>query len=72
MYKEPAVFCGAGNFTKAAFMMSGSTTNLENYYYITIPEVVEAFKAQYDYKWNKLATKYSDLPTKDIEPKPVD
>ena len=72
MYKEPAVFCGAGNFTKAAFMMSGSTTNLENYYYITIPEVVEAFEAQYDYKWNKLATKYSDLPTKDIEPKPVD
>jgi hypothetical protein len=65
---EPAVFAGAGNFTKAAFMMSSKQTNLENYYYITIPEVVEAFKKQYDYKWNKLATPYKDLPVVDVKP----
>lgn len=65
----PAVFAGAGNFTKAAFSMKSAKTNLENYYYITIPEVVDAFKKQYDYVWNELATKYKDLPTKDVQPK---
>lgn len=68
-YKAPAVFCGAGNFTKAAFMTTSSATNLENYYYITIPAVVEAFKKQYDYKWNNLATKYEDLPLEDVKAK---
>ena len=71
-FDRPAVFCGAGNFTKAAFMMSSPATNLENYYYITIPEVVEAFKKQYDYKWNNLATAYDDLPVKDVKPRRVD
>tara|TARA_Y100000768_G_scaffold388638_1_gene385785 strand:+ start:12238 stop:13899 length:1662 start_codon:yes stop_codon:yes gene_type:complete len=68
MFNKPAVFCGAGNFTKAAFSTSGSATNLENYYYITIPEVVEAFKKQYDYKWNDLATAYEDMivPDRDM------
>jgi hypothetical protein len=68
-YKKAAVFCGAGNFTKAAFMTTSSATNLENYYYITIPEVVEAFRDQYDYKWNNLATKYEDLPLEDVKAK---
>lgn len=65
---KPAVFCGAGNFTKAAFIKKGGATNLENYYYITIPEVVEAFKTQYDYKWNNLATAYEDMPLEDLKP----
>lgn len=65
---KPAVFCGAGNFTKAAFSGKGSETNLENYYYITIPEVVAAFKKQYDYKWNQLASPYNKLPLKDTKP----
>ncbi len=65
---KAAVFCGAGNFTKAAFSGKGSATNLENYYYITIPAVVEAFNKQYDYKWNKLATPYAKLPLKDSKP----
>ena len=66
---QPAVFCGAGNFTKAAFSRKSGATNLENYYYITIPEVVEAFKTQYDYKWNHLATPYRKLPLRDTKPK---
>lgn len=65
---KPAVFCGAGNFTKAAFSKKGGATNLENYYYITIPEVVDAFNKQYDYKWNELATPYGKLPLKDTKP----
>ncbi len=71
MYNKPAVFCGAGNFTKAAFIKKGGATNLENYYYITIPEVVEAFQKQYDYKWNKLATPYEDMILEDLKPKRV-
>lgn len=51
------IHCGAGNFTKAAF-----TKNFENYYYITIPEVVEKFKTQYNYKYNELATSEENLP----------
>ena len=58
-----AVHCGAGNFTHAAF-----SKNFENYYYITIPEVVEKFKAQYDYVWNDLATAEKDLPVKQVLP----
>lgn len=65
---KPAVFCGAGNFTKAAFIKKGGATNLENYYYITIPDVVEAFQKQYDYKWNNLATAYEDMPLEDLKP----
>jgi hypothetical protein len=53
-----AVHCGAGNFTKAAF-----TKNFENYYFITIPEIVEKFKKQYDYVWKDLATAEKDLPS---------
>ena len=65
---KPAVFCGAGNFTKAAFSRKSGATNLENYYYITIPEVVQAFNEQYSYMWNHLATPYGKLPLKDAKP----
>jgi hypothetical protein len=53
-----AVHTGAGNFTKAAF-----TKNFENYYFITIPEVVAKFKKQYNHMFNNLATPYAKLPT---------
>lgn len=65
---RPAVFCGAGNFTKAAFSLKSSATNLENYYYITIPEVVRSFQNQYNYMWNHLATPYGKMPLKDTKP----
>lgn len=52
-----AVFNGAGNMTTAAF-----TKNFENFYYITIPEVVEAYNTQYDLYFDKMATKAEDMP----------
>jgi hypothetical protein len=52
-----AVFNGAGNMTTAAF-----TKNFENFYYITIPQVVEAYNAQYDLYFDKMATKAEDMP----------
>lgn len=58
-----AVHAGAGNFTKAAF-----TKNFENYYFIQIPEVVEAFRKQYDYKFNKLSTSYEKMPKTYVNP----
>lgn len=58
-----AVHAGAGNFTKAAF-----TKNMENYYFITIPEVVEAFKKQFDHKFSNLATPYEKMPATYVMP----
>ena len=52
-----AVFNGAGNFTTAAF-----TKNFENFYYITIPEVVKAYNEQYDLYYDKMATSEDDMP----------
>jgi HKD family nuclease len=52
-----AVFNGAGNFTTAAF-----TKNFENFYYITIPEVVEAYNKQYDLYFDQMATSEADMP----------
>ncbi len=52
-----AVFNGAGNMTTAAF-----TKNFENFYYITIPEVVEAYNKQYDLYYDKMATAAEDMP----------
>lgn len=52
-----AVFNGAGNFTTAAF-----TKNFENFYYITIPEVVEAYNKQYDLYYDKMATSEDEMP----------
>ena len=58
-----ALHCGAGNFTEAAF-----SDNFENYYFITIPEVLEKFKKQYEYMWTKLATPEGKLPSKLTRP----
>ena len=58
-----AVHAGAGNFTKAAF-----TKNMENYYFITIPEVVESFRKQYNYKFDTLATEYEKMPVEYVMP----
>lgn len=57
-----SVFAGAGNFTGAGFR-----ENLENYYYIRIPQVVNAFKAQYEYLWN-LSTAEENLPSTNVLP----
>lgn len=58
-----AVFNGAGNFTSAAF-----TKNFENFYYITIPEVVDAYKKQYDLYFNQMATAEDDMPRQNVLP----
>lgn len=58
-----AVFNGAGNMTTAAF-----TKNFENFYFITIPEVVEAYNKQYDLYFEKMATKSEDMPRDYILP----
>lgn len=58
-----AVHAGAGNFTKAAF-----SKNFENYYFIQIPEVVEAFRKQYEHKFNNLATSYEKMPKTYVNP----
>lgn len=60
---KDAVWCGAGNLTGTGF-----TTNWENYYYITIPEVVDAYKDQYEHMWKDLATDEGDLPESNIMP----
>lgn len=61
--QEGGVFTGAGNFTKAAF-----TNNFENYYYVTIPRVVEAFRKQYQHLFDQLATPYEKLPSEYTNP----
>lgn len=55
--RSGAVFTGAGNMTGAAF-----SKNFENFYYITIPEVVEAYNKQYDLYFDKMATTAEDMP----------
>jgi len=58
-----SVFAGAGNLTGSAF-----NKNFENFYMIHIPEVHDAFKAQYKHMWNDLATSYWDMPTELVLP----
>ena len=58
-----AVFNGAGNFTSAAF-----NKNFENFYYIEIPEVVEAYKKQYDMYFNQMASAPGDMPRDNVLP----
>jgi hypothetical protein len=60
---KSAVFGGAGNLTGTAF-----NENWENFYYITIPSVVEQFRTQYEHMWNDLATATEDLPAENILP----
>lgn len=52
-----AVFNGAGNFTSAAF-----NKNFENFYLITVPEVVEAYKKQYVKYFDEMATTEENMP----------
>lgn len=58
-----AVFHGAGNFTSAAF-----DSNFENFYMVTIPEVAQAYQAQYRQYWEKMATPEAKLPVENITP----
>ena len=60
---ESAVFAGAGNLTNAGFYR-----NYENFYYVTVPAVVEAFNDQYDRMWEEMATDYWNLPAYDVTP----
>lgn len=60
---QGAVFAGAGNFTTSAF-----TRNFENFYHVSIPEVYQAFKKQYEYMWNELSTHYYDMPVELVLP----
>lgn len=60
---DRAVHFGAGNFTKAAF-----SKNYENYYFVTIPEVLDAFEAQYKHMFETVATKKSELPKEQVLP----
>jgi hypothetical protein len=65
VFKTPqgeSVFTGAGNFTGTAF-----TDNFENFYFITIPHVVEAMKAQQKHLF-ELATPEQNLPATNIIP----
>lgn len=57
------VFCGAGNFTGTGF-----SSNFENFYWIEIPAVWEAYRKQYEYKWTKLATPTDNLPRENALP----
>ncbi|MCB0367497.1 MAG: hypothetical protein H6624_02515 [Bdellovibrionaceae bacterium] len=61
--RQDKVFTGAGNFTGNAF-----SVNYENYYLISIPQVVDQFKKQYRYMWDRLATAEQDLPSENVEP----
>jgi hypothetical protein len=58
-----AVFGGAGNLTTQAF-----EKNWENFYYISIPKVVEAFRAQYKHLFDELGTAPEDMPVEDVAP----
>jgi hypothetical protein len=52
-----ATLVGAGNYTGDAF-----EKNLENFYFVTIPDVVAKMSAQYDHIYNGLASPEKDLP----------
>jgi phosphatidylserine/phosphatidylglycerophosphate/cardiolipin synthase-like enzyme len=64
IFNEAAVWTGAGNLTD-----SGFSGNYENFYYITIPEVVSAFSMQYDYLWS-ISTSRDFMPTSISKPIP--
>lgn len=57
------LFTGAGNLTTAAF-----ESNFENFYFITIPQVLEEFDRQYDHLWDGLATKPQNMPRENVLP----
>ncbi len=57
-----SVFAGAGNLTGTAF-----TDNFENFYFITIPHVVQAMKAQQQHLFS-LGTEEANLPRENVLP----
>lgn len=57
-----AVFTGAGNLTGSAF-----SDNFENFYYVTIPHVVSAMKAQHAHLF-EMATSPEKLPATNVLP----
>lgn len=59
--RPDAVLTGSPNLTGAGFK-----DNLENVYWIEIPEVIEAYRTQYDKFWNVKATRPGDMPSEDI------
>jgi hypothetical protein len=63
MENYTAVFAGAGNLTTAAF-----NDNFENFYFIRIKAVADAFNQQYQHVWNDLATEEANMPASDIIP----
>lgn len=58
-----AAFFGAGNFTGTAF-----STNLENFYYIEIPEVTLAMSRQFEHLFSVLGTAKEKLPQVETAP----
>jgi hypothetical protein len=58
-----AVWCGAGNLTGTGFY-----ENWENFYYVSIPEIVEAYREQYTHMWNELASASEDMPSENVMP----
>lgn len=60
---DRAVFAGAGNLTGTAF-----TENFENFYFITIPDVVARFQKQYLRMWDELATAPGNMPSENTLP----
>jgi hypothetical protein len=65
VFKTPqgeSVFAGAGNFTGTAF-----SDNFENFYFITVPHIVEAMKVQQQHLF-ELATPQENLPATNVRP----
>jgi HKD family nuclease len=57
-----SVFTGAGNLTTSAF-----ENNFENFYMISIPEVVTQFQKQFDYMWD-ISTSVEKMPRQLVNP----
>lgn len=57
------VLAGSGNFTG-----SGFSDNFENFYWVSVPSVIEQFDAQYDHLFEELATPPARMPTELVVP----
>jgi hypothetical protein len=57
------LFAGSGNFTG-----SGFSSNFENYYLVSIPEVTARLHEQFDHLHDTLATAPADMPTELVAP----
>lgn len=42
--------------------------NWESFYYVTIPEVVQAYRQQHEHLFGKLATAPDRMPTENVMP----